>query len=136
MNMLHIEEFTREDWFSDFMAIEDPLEKSLLLVAILTDVQLIAEKESGLFKRYLMQCPSGEDQRSRHFINVFLKTKSLFSLRSELRGRLGLPRQRTSDFTRQSDNLSPMAARLQAKHNNRVLSELGSSSDVSIGVTP
>ena len=50
INMLHIEKYTSLDWFSHFTAIEDFLEKSLLLVAILVDVHLITEKESGLFK--------------------------------------------------------------------------------------
>ena len=43
------------------------------------------------------------EEAASHSVSTFDKSKSLFSMRSELRGRLGLPRQRRSDYSPTSE---------------------------------
>ena len=43
------------------------------------------------------------EEIASHSVSTFDKSKSLFSMRNELRGRLGLPRQRQSDWSPTSE---------------------------------
>ena len=46
---------------------------------------------------------------------TFQRTKSLYFLRSELRGRLGIPRTRTTDGTRSRGNYSSVSPKQSQK---------------------
>lgn len=46
------------------------------------------------------------DRKNEEIVHTFQRTKSLYHLRSELRGRLGIPRTRTTDGTRKQGNYS------------------------------
>ena len=74
--------------------LEDPLTKGLVLIAIMAERQIVTSKESEQFKKFILTAHENAINRT---VNIFCKTKSLFSLRCELRGRLGLPRSRASD---------------------------------------
>ena len=91
-----------QDWFAEqffakFALLEDALTKLLLLVALLADEGLIADSERQLFKRLLME---NKDVKNNEILGIFQRSKSLYHLRSEFRGRLGIPRTRVSDDNR------------------------------------
>ena len=95
VNLLEIEELSNEEWFDNFEELDDPLTKCLLLVAVLTSHGLINAREAVQFKTFLMQ--GVHKGRNSQIITSFLRSKSLFVIRSEMRGHLGLPRMRRSD---------------------------------------
>ena len=97
-NLLKIDTFTDEVWFQNFIALSDPLAQLLLLVALLADQNMITHKEATQFKRFLMNINGTVgDNKNREIVATFLRTGSLWSFRSDMRGRLGMPRMRCND---------------------------------------
>jgi len=103
--LLKIEELSNQAWFTSFEALEDSLTKALVLVALMSDKNIINFKEADQFKKFLL---TSQDSAVVRIIKSFIKLKSLFALRSELRGRLGLPRNRASDTTSASAIQTPV----------------------------
>ena len=77
-----------------FESIEDILVQSLVLVACLHNQDIIKEKESTQMKRFLLTQP---ENKAAEILKLFLRKKSLYYLRSVLRGQMGLPRTRSTD---------------------------------------
>ena len=75
--------------------MEDNLAKSLLLATLLYTENLIDLKELTLIKKFFLG--RQDNRKSLQILAAFKKSKNLFSLRSELRGHMGLPRMRASD---------------------------------------
>ena len=46
VNLLDIEQLTNQEWFASFMELEDPLSKCLVLVALMSERELITNKEA------------------------------------------------------------------------------------------
>lgn len=80
-----------EAWFARFAELPDDLTKSLVLIAIMQHKEIIKLKESSMIKTFLL---STSDSKLQSIVNRFMQGKSLYLLRTELRGRLGLPRTR------------------------------------------
>ena len=55
-------------------------------------MSLIENKECLLFKKFLLDI---SEKKLKEVVQVFRRSMSLFEMRSELRGRLGLPRTRS-----------------------------------------
>ena len=98
-SLLSLGDLTEEEWFSRFNTIESQLTKLFVLIALLRSQGLITQKECVQFKEFIMR----NEEIASHSVCTFDKSKSLFSMRNELRGRLGLPRQRKSDYSPTSD---------------------------------
>ena len=88
-NLLNFEAMHESVWFKKFDEIANTLSQGLLLVAVLHFADMIKEKESTLMKKFLLL---QTDTKSKEIVKSFLRTKSLYMLRSEIRGRMGLPR--------------------------------------------
>ena len=52
------------------------------------------------------------DRKNAEIVNTFKRTKSLYHLRSELRGRLGIPRTRSSDGDRSQSKYASITPRI------------------------
>ena len=102
-----------EAWFARFAELPDDLTKSLVLIAIMQHKEIIKLKESSMMKTFLL---STSDSKLKSIVNRFMQGKSLYLLRTELRGRLGLPRTRQDDTKSKSphtlDNFSGMVKML------------------------
>ena len=98
-SLLSIDDLTEEEWFARFNTIESQLTKLFVLIALLRSQGLITQKECAQFKEFIMR----NEETASHSVSTFDKSKSLYSMRNELRGRLGLPRQRKSDYSPTSD---------------------------------
>lgn len=96
-----------EAWFAKFAELPDDLTKSLVLIAIMQHKEIIKLKESSMMKTFLL---SATDSKLQSILNRFMQGKSLYLLRTELRGRMGLPRTRQDDMRTKSppalDNFS------------------------------
>ena len=115
-SFLKNDEIEDHEWFKTFEELLDPLSKCLFLIAVMTSEKMISLKENNCFKRLvLQQCT---ELKIKEIVRTFLRTKSLFALRSELRARLGLPRykgveiqpqpeQTSAKLNQHSDNCSP-----------------------------
>ena len=88
-----------EAWFARFAELPDDLTKSLVLIAIMQHKEIIKLKESSMIKTFLL---STSDSKLQSIVNRFMQGKSLYLLRTELRGRLGLPRTRKDDTKKTS----------------------------------
>ena len=93
-SLLQIEPEYEDEWFTRFQQVQDDLSKHLVLIAIMQKRDLIEVKESAQMKRFIM---GSTETKLSGIISSFLRTKSLFDYRCDLRGHLGLPRQRTRD---------------------------------------
>ena len=102
LNLVQFDSVCEKVWFTQFQELEDPLVQLLLLVAILSDRNLLALKEMTLFKQFLLE---STEQKQRDLLSCFSRHKSLYKFRSEFRGHLGLPRVRPSDSINNLDNL-------------------------------
>ena len=91
--LFSLDQMTEKEWFDRFNGIEEKLTKLLVLIAILREHGLITSTECTQFKEFILRY----EENATHSLATFEKTKSLFALRSELRGRLGLPRHRKTD---------------------------------------
>ena len=78
--------------------------------------ELITSKEAIQFKQYLLQNTS--EEKNDRLMASFNKTRSLFSLRSVMRGYLGMPRLRRSDSLTKSSKrtLSPIKTDAHGAH--------------------
>ena len=104
-SLLEIDTMEARAWMEKFVAMDCPLSQSLVLVALLHEHGLIQVKETGQFKRYLLDQHEGS-QKMSILVNSFLKDKSLFKLRSTIRGLMGLPRMRANDPRQRSGSCS------------------------------
>lgn len=95
VNLLQIEKLSNQEWFSNFEELEDPLTKCLLLVAVMSSQGIISSKEALQFKEFLMR--DTLEVTIIQMMKSFLRSKSLFTIRSEMRGHLGFPRMRQND---------------------------------------
>ena len=95
--MLEIEQISTKEWFGTFLALDQPLTKVLLLVAICSDQNLVSAKETNLFKRYVLQI---SESRITELVQAFQRNENLYAFRNQLRGSLGIPRQQESDKRR------------------------------------
>ena len=86
VSLLDVQALTEDEWFSTFLKMKDELAMNLVLVAVLQAQNIIQTKEST------------SDQKQTQIVNSFLRQKSLFSYRSQLRGLMGLPRIRQDDL--------------------------------------
>ena len=91
--LFSLDQMTEKEWFDRFNGIEEKLTKLFVLIAIMRKQGLITSKECSQFKEFIIRY----EEKANHSLATFEKSKSLFSLRSELRGRLDLPRQRKTD---------------------------------------
>ena len=100
-NLLDINSMAQIDWFQKFDQLECSLTKLLFLVALITENNLISTKESLLIKKHLLsESINSKSQKLDKIVIGFQQTKSLFSLRSSLRGSMGMPRARSVDQKR------------------------------------
>ena len=83
-----------KEWFCQLELLEDNLTKCLLLATILCNENLIDHKEFTQIKRFLME---SKTRKTSQILSALEKSKSLFFMRCELRGHMGLPRMRASD---------------------------------------
>ena len=91
MDLLSIDADNETEWFKYFNQLNDDLTKCLVLVALMTSQYIIKDKEVAQVKKYLL---TATERKLNEIIQTFLRTRSLFSFRSELRGHMGLPRTR------------------------------------------
>ena len=98
-NLLDIDQIEEQEWFEQFEKLEGTLTRCLLLIAMLHNVQLISDKEQTMFKKMVF---TQSDKRNKEILGAFSRSRSLYSVRSEFRGRLGLPR-----LQKQDSQLSP-----------------------------
>ena len=94
MSLLQIDEKNDAEWFEQFALIEDELTQTLVLVACLHSQDLITLKESQQMKQFLL---TKSETQIKMLVKAFMCTKSLYSWRSEFRGKMGIPRQRFND---------------------------------------
>ena len=97
-SLLCIDEMTEDEWFGRFNGIAEQLTKLFVLIALMRSQGLITSKECKQFKEFVIR----NEDKAAQSVATFDKSKSLFSMRSELRGRLGLPRQRKTDNSPES----------------------------------
>ena len=90
-------------WFDSFEKLEDTMVQILILIAILHTQEIIQEKESTLMKKFLL---TSAESKANEILRSFLRKKSLYQLRSELRGRMGLPRMRSREIGNNTSSLS------------------------------
>ena len=91
-NLLQINgEEDDQEWFGRFIQLQNDLTKSLVLIAIMQSQELIQLKESAQMKTFIL---GASEQKLASIVASFLRTKSLFDFRCEVRGHLGMPRQR------------------------------------------
>ena len=74
----------------------------LILIAILHTQEIIQEKESTLMKKFLL---TSTESKANEILKSFFRKKSLYQLRSELRGRMGLPRMQNKDINISTSSL-------------------------------
>ena len=103
-NLLLIHNHNEAEWFSQFQQLEDPLAQLLLLVAVLSDQNMVGIKEATQFKQYVL---NNTEAKNGEIVVVFMRTGSIYNFRSEMRGHLGLPRMRCNDaFNRKKSRRS------------------------------
>lgn len=92
-NLLLVEKLDDQVWFAEFLAMMDPLAQLLLLVAVMFDQGMLVMGELTQFKVFLF---SNDEKRHAELLSSFLRHKSLYAFRSQIRGHLGIPRLRPS----------------------------------------
>ena len=96
-NLLDLEKMDEPAWFSVFDKIEGPLTKCLVLVALIQIKGIVTLKESLQMKSFLLLEGPENETKSLKVLDAFNRSKSLYKLRSEFRGYMGLPRMRSND---------------------------------------